>query len=60
MTEREQIEQALEVVLGVPIVVMSLVLAIAIHVKTVKLDVLLVTHVQLAVMVAAKQIVILV
>ena len=50
----------LEVVLDVPIAVMSLVLETAIHVKTVKLDVLLVTHVQLTVKVAAKQIVILV
>lgn len=55
MTEREQIEQALEVVQVVLQIVMSLVLAIAIHVKTVKLDVLLVMHVQLGVMVAVKQ-----
>lgn len=60
MTEREQIEQALEVVLAVLQIVMKLVLEIAIHVKTVKLGVLLVMHVQQDVMVAVKQNVILV
>lgn len=55
MTEREQIEQALAVVLAVLVAAMKLVLAIAIHVKTVKLDVLLVMHVQQDVTVAVKQ-----
>lgn len=60
MTEREQIEQALEVVLAVLVVAMKLVLVIAIHAKIVKLDVLLVMHVQQGVMVVVKQSVMLV
>lgn len=55
MTERERIEQALAVVLAVLVAAMKLVLAIVIHAKTVKLDVLLVMHVQQGVMVAVKQ-----
>lgn len=60
MTEREQIEQALAVVLAVLVVAMKLVMAVAIHVKTVKQDVLLVMHVQQDVMVVVKQSVMLV
>lgn len=55
MTEREQIKQALAVVLAVLVAAMKLVLAIAIHVKIVKLGVLLVMHVQQDVTVAVKQ-----
>lgn len=55
MTEREQIEQALAVVLAVLVAAMKLVLVIVIHAKTVKLGVLLVMHVQQDVTVAVKQ-----